>query len=61
MVWKIGPDGLKSRKGSLAAHKTLVWPISIQNLFRTDIKLGWFAKHQTDPLLEQLVGVIFAY
>ena len=28
MVRKIGPDGNKRRKGSLASGKTLVWPIS---------------------------------
>ena len=26
-VWKIGPDGVKRRKGSIASGKTLVWPI----------------------------------
>ena len=39
-VWKIGPDGVKRRKGSLASGKTLVWPISSQNLILTDIELG---------------------
>ena len=49
--------GVKSRKGSLASGKTLVWPISSQNLIHTVIELGWFVKHQTDPLLVQLVAV----
>ena len=39
-VWKIGPDGVKRRKRSLASGKTLSWPISSQNLIHTDIELG---------------------
>ena len=35
-VWKIGPDGVKRRKGSLASGKT----ISSQNLIHTGIELG---------------------
>ena len=49
------PDGVKRRKGSLASGKTC------QNLIHTDIELEWFAKHQTGPLLVQLVIVINAY
>ena len=60
-VWKIGPDVVKRRKGSLASGKTLVWPILSQNLIHTDIELGWLAKHQTDPLLVQPFTVINAY
>ena len=52
MVWKIGPDGVKRRKGSLASDKTFVWPISSQNLIHTDIELG---------RLVPLVTVINAY
>ena len=36
-VWKIGSDGVK---GSLTSGKTLVWPISSQNLLHMDIELG---------------------
>ena len=54
-------DGVKRRKGSLASGKILVWPLSTQNLIHTDVELGSFAKHQTDPLLVQLVAVRNAY
>ena len=40
MVWKIGPDGVKSHKGNRASGKTLNWPISSQNVIHTDIELG---------------------
>ena len=39
-VWKIGPDGVKRRKGSLASGKTLIWPMSSQNLIHMDISQG---------------------
>ena len=39
-VWKIGRDGVKRCKGSLASGKTLVSPILSQNLIHTDIELG---------------------
>ena len=47
-------------KGNLASGKTLVRPLSSQNLIHMDIELGWFANHQTDPFLVQLVAVINA-
>ena len=42
-VWKIVLDGVKRRIGSLPSGKTLVWPLSSQNLIHTDIEFGWFA------------------
>ena len=48
-VWKIVLDGVKRRKGSPASGKTLVWPLSRQNLIHTDME---FANgHQIDPLI----------
>ena len=39
-VHEIVLDWIKRRKGRLTSDKTLVWPLSTQNLIHTDIKLG---------------------
>ena len=50
-VLKMVLDWVKRRKRSLASGKILVWSLSSQNFYRTDIKLGWFDTHQIDLLL----------